>query len=128
MQLGAFSISLPVADVARSEAFYGDLGFERIAGDVAENWLILRNGSAVIGVFAGHIPAPMLTFNPGWAADGTAQAQFTDIREIQAHLRAAGHDIDSPTDPEAQGPASLTLRDPDGHMLLIDQHLPAPTP
>lgn len=127
MDLGAFSISLPVADVERSAVFYEALGFVRIGGDVAENWLILRNGAAVIGVFSGHIQDPMLTFNPGWGADGAGLAQFSDIRAIQAQLRAAGHEVAGPTDPDGQGPASITLRDPDGHAILIDQHVPAPT-
>ncbi|MEO0820129.1 MAG: VOC family protein [Pseudomonadota bacterium] len=122
MQLGAFSISLAVQDLARSAAFYETLGFRRIGGDAAQNWLILKNGDAVIGLFQGMFEGNVLTFNPGWTQDAAETDPFTDIREIQRDLKRAGIALASEADESTAGPASLTLTDPDGNRILIDQH------
>ena len=53
MNLGAFSTSLAVKDIAASHAFYKKLGFEQVLGDQTQNWLILRNGETTIGLFQG---------------------------------------------------------------------------
>ena len=127
MQLGAFSISLSVKDLAASVAFYGRLGFQPVGGGAEDGWLILRNGSCTLGLFQGMFEGNMLTFNPGWAADGAEVQHFDDIRAIQAQLRDAGLEIEQTTPDDGVGPGHISLVDPDGNRLFIDQHVPAPT-
>jgi lactoylglutathione lyase len=122
MDLGAFSVSLSVRDIVASRDFYEKLGFEPIGGNVDDNWLILRNGDHVIGLFQGMFEKNMLTFNPGWDQHCSETASFTDVREIQRALRERGVVLASEADETSQGPASLTLTDPDGNPILIDQH------
>jgi len=126
LPLGAFSISLSVKDLAASRAFYEKLGFQADGSEAAQNWLILRNGDHVIGLFEGMFPKNMLTFNPGWTQQATALPAFTDVREIQAKLRQAGLALTTEADPASTGPASLVLVDPDGNPILIDQHVAKP--
>ena len=123
MPLGNFSVSLKVARLDTSRAFYEALGFSAIAGDAAQHWLILRNGAAIIGLFEGHIASNMLTFNPGWSADGTPLSEFTDVRELQRRVKAAGITPASEADESTTGPASMLLVDPDGNAILFDQHV-----
>ncbi|HSL76013.1 MAG TPA: VOC family protein [Candidatus Limnocylindrales bacterium] len=122
MDLGAFSVSLAVKDLAASRAFYETLGFEAFHGDAAQGWLIMKNGNAVIGLFQGMFERNVLTFNPGW--DGSAQPvdPFTDVREIQRRLRDEGVSFDQEADESTSGPASLIITDPDGNPIFIDQH------
>jgi lactoylglutathione lyase len=122
MELGAFSVSLSVQDMAASKAFYADLGFVPFGGDEEQGWLILRNGAAVIGLFQGMFSGNMLTFNPGWDANAQPLAEFTDIRDIQRRLRAADVEFVQEADESTTGPASLVVTDPDGNVILIDQH------
>ena len=122
MQLGAFSVSLAVEDLAASRAFYEKLGFEVVGGDPAQNWLILRNGDHVIGLFQGMFDKNLLTFNPGWNQAGGNLESFTDIREIQRELKKRGIALISEADESTGGPANLMLSDPDGNQILIDQH------
>ncbi|MGP6086518.1 VOC family protein [Antarctobacter jejuensis] len=126
MELGAFSVSLSVKDLAASQAFYGKLGFEPVGGAAPEGWLILRNGSCTLGLFQGMFEGNMLTFNPGWTAGGDEALQFDDIRAIQARLRDAGVDIEKGTPEDGEGPGHISLVDPDGNRVFIDQHVPAP--
>lgn len=123
LELGAFSISLNVADLERSRQFYAALGFETTGGDPDHGYLILKNGEATIGIFSGVIDANILTFNPGLTSRMERIEQYTDVRQIQARLEEAGLHIDTPVDPEAgdSGPAWLTLADPDGNQIMIDQ-------
>ena len=123
MKLGAFSISLAVKDLAASRAFYEKLGFEQVHGDQTQNWLILRNGETTIGLFQGMFERNMLTFNPGWTSQAEPLAQFEDIRDIQRRLKASGLTLTSEADESTSGPASLTLVDPDGNPILLDQHV-----
>lgn len=123
MQLGAFSISLAVSDLAASRAFYEALGFVPFAGEADQGWLILRNGATVIGLFQGMFERNLLTFNPGWDQDARPLDTFTDIRELQARLKEKGLTLVSEADPAGQGPASFLLRDPDGNPVLVDQHV-----
>lgn len=125
-ELGAFSVSLAVRDLEASRAFYAVLGFAPVAGAPDKGWLILRNGDCTLGLFQGMFPKNMLTFNPGWRSEGEALTDFEDIRAIQARLQAAGIEIAQPTDPEGTGPASLTVMDPDGTPVFLDQHVPKP--
>jgi len=122
MELGAFSISLSVKDIHISKAFYKKLGFVSFGGDIEQNWLIMKNGETVIGLFQGMFEGNLLTFNPGWDQAAQYLESFMDIREIQAHLKAQGIPLLSETDVASSGPASLMLADPDGNLILIDQH------
>jgi lactoylglutathione lyase len=123
VDLGAFSISLAVKDIEASRAFYGKLGFEVFGGDAADNWLIMKNGSHAIGLFQGMFENNIMTFNPGWDSQANALESFTDIREIQRRLKAAGIELMSEADETTTGPASLFVTDPDGNQILIDQHV-----
>lgn len=123
MQLGAFSISLAVKDIAASAAFYGNLGFSSFGGDITQNWLILKNGETVIGLFQGMIEKNMLTFNPGWNQNAEAVNPFTDVRDLQRELKAKGTEFLSEADEQTAGPASFVVLDPDGNPVLVDQHV-----
>ena len=123
MQLGAFSVSLAVSDIAASRDFYTRLGFEVVGGDESQNWLILRNGGTTLGLFQGMFDKNALTFNPGWDAQANPLESFTDVREIQRALKAAGIALIEEADPTSTGPAHITLVDPDGNPVLIDQHV-----
>ena len=123
MQLGAFSISLAVKDIAASRAFYEKLGFTVFGGDQQQRWLILKSGTTLIGLFQGMFEKNMLTFNPGWDHAAQKLASFTDVRDIQKHLKAQGIDIKTAADETTSGPAHLVVVDPDGNPILIDQHV-----
>ena len=123
MELGAFSVSLAVKDLAASRAFYEKLGFAGFAGDPAQGWLILRNGTTVIGLFQGMLEKNILTFNPGWDQNAEPLAFFTDVRDVQASLDAQGIDIATRADPDGSGPAHIVLSDPDGNVVMLDQHV-----
>jgi len=123
MELGAFSISLTVSDLAASQAFYEKLGFTVTGGDAEQGWLILVNEPAVIGLFHGMFDGNVLTFNPGLVLGDEQPEEFTDVRQIQDALEAAGLELGERVDPEnGEGPAHITLTDPDGNPILIDQH------
>lgn len=122
MKLGAFSVSLSVKDLEVSKAFYEDLGFSVFAGDLAKNYLIMKNGNALIGLFQGMFEGNILTFNPGWDENAANLEEFNDVREIQRHLKARGAKISPEADETTTGPASFMLSDPDGNVLLFDQH------
>lgn len=126
MKLGAFSISLNVADLDRSRRFYEHLGFEVAGGDADENWLILRNGETVIGLFHGMFDHNILTFNPGLTQAAEQTDDFTDVRDVQAALRAAGIEIAVGTDADATGPGHIVLVDPDGNQIMVDQFFDRP--
>ncbi|UNK46199.1 VOC family protein [Arthrobacter sulfonylureivorans] len=123
MELGAFSVSLAVKDIAASAAFYKKLGFHDHGGDTAQNWLILKNGETVIGLFQGMFEKNALTFNPGWNQNAQALDSFTDARELQRNLKAAGVEFLSEADEASTGPASFMVLDPDGNPIIVDQHV-----
>ena len=123
MQLGNFSISLAVKDIAVSRAFYEKLGFSVWGGEQEKNWLILKNGSTVIGLFQGMFAQNILTFNPGWDSDANTLPSFTDVRQLQRDLKAQGVPLLSEADEAISGPASCMLVDPDGNQILLDQHV-----
>ncbi len=123
MDLGAFSVSLAVRDLQASRAFYEKLGFAVFAGDASRNWLILKNGGHVIGLFQGLFEKNILTFNPGWDSDAQAIDAFTDVRELQRRLRAEGVRFAQEADESTTGPASFIVLDPDGNPILVDQHV-----
>jgi catechol 2,3-dioxygenase-like lactoylglutathione lyase family enzyme len=123
MELGNFSVSLAVKDLEASRKFYEKLGFEHFAGIAAQNWLILKNGDHVIGLFQGMFEKNILTFNPGWDVNAQKLATFTDIRELQRQLKAQGVQFLQETDESPAGPASFMVMDPDGNTILFDQHV-----
>ncbi len=123
MKLGAFSISLSVKDIKASKQFYEKLGFTVFAGDIEKNYLIMKNGDALVGLFQGMFEKNILTFNPGWNADAEKLEDFDDVREIQEKLKESKVDLVKEADPNTSGPESITLIDPDGNPVLIDQHV-----
>ena len=123
MELGAFSISLSVKDIEASRAFYEKFGFKVFVGDAAQNWLILKNGSHVIGLFQGMFEKNMLTFNPGWDNNASKLGAFTDVRALQRRLKAQGVPLLTEADESSTGPASFMAIDPDGNPILVDQHV-----
>ena len=123
MELGAFSVSLAVKDIAASQRFYERLGFASFGGDASQGWLILKNGPHVIGLFHGMFENNVLTFNPGWDQDARPLASFTDVRALQRQLKAQGVTLISEADENTTGPASFMVADPDGNTILVDQHV-----
>jgi catechol 2,3-dioxygenase-like lactoylglutathione lyase family enzyme len=123
MELGAFSISLAVKDIEASRAFYEKLGFHIFGGDASQNWLIMKNGRHVIGLFQGMFEQNILTFNPGWDQETNTLDSFTDVRDLQRALKAQGLEILDEADEKSTGPASFVVVDPDGNPVLIDQHV-----
>ncbi len=123
MKLGAFSISLAVKDIQASKAFYEKLGFKELGGDISQNWLILKNGDHVIGLFQGMFENNILTFNPGWDQNAQPLDTFTDVRELQRQLKDQGIEFMSEADETTTGPASFVIVDPDGNPILVDQHV-----
>jgi catechol 2,3-dioxygenase-like lactoylglutathione lyase family enzyme len=123
--LGNFSVSLAVKDLAASRTFYEKLGFKVVGGN-GENWSILQNETAIIGLFQGMFDKNILTFNPGWDRNCGTLPEFTDVRDIQRTLQSRGLTLTTSADESSSGPASVTLSDPDGNQILIDQHVPKP--
>jgi catechol 2,3-dioxygenase-like lactoylglutathione lyase family enzyme len=122
MKLGILSISLTVKDIAKSKAFYEALGFSVLGGNIDQKWLILKNEKSVIGLFEGMFDKNILTFNPGWDENAQPVDPFDDVRTIQQQLKNAGIALTAEADPSSSGPAHITLTDPDGNQILIDQH------
>ncbi|MGB3261961.1 VOC family protein [Paenisporosarcina sp.] len=123
MKLGAFSVSLTVKDIHKSKAFYEDLGFQVLGGEITQNWLIMKNDGCVIGLFQGMFEKNILTFNPGWSQNAENLHSFTDIRDLQKQLKAKGMTMLTEADESTVGPASFTIEDPDGNPILVDQHV-----
>lgn len=123
MQLGAFSVSLAVKDIAASKAFYEKLGFQSVMGGEKQRFMIMRNGTTTIGLFQGMFDKNILTFNPGWDSDRNTPSDFVDIRDLQRTLQSRGITLTTTADVNTTGPASFTLSDPDGNMILFDQHV-----
>lgn len=122
MELGAFSISLKVKDIKKSVVFYEKLGFTYKGGNIDQNWIVLKNGNTLIGLFQGFIEENTLTFNPGWDQQAQNLPEFTDVREIQKKLKAKDVKLDREADEKTTGPEYIILKDPDGNPILIDQH------
>lgn len=122
MKTGAFSVSLNVKDITVSKTFYETLGFTVFAGSIEKKYLIMKNGNSLIGLFQGMFEGNILTFNPGWDENANNVEEFDDVREIQRHLKDSGIKLLSEADETTKGPASIMLSDPDGNMILFDQH------
>tara|TARA_R110002072_G_scaffold205281_2_gene363173 strand:- start:3325 stop:3696 length:372 start_codon:yes stop_codon:yes gene_type:complete len=123
MKLGAFSVSLSVKDLTVSKEFYEKLGFVQFAGEMEKNYLIMKNGDSLIGLFQGMFENNILTFNPGWDQNAGAVDPFDDVREIQKDIKSKGLELVSEADEASEGPASFVLMDPDGNAILVDQHV-----
>lgn len=123
MELGAFSISLSVKDIKISKLFYENLGFKIFGGDIEKNYLIMKNGSSLIGLFQGMFENNIITFNPGWDENAKKLESYTDVRTIQKNLKEKNIKLESEADYNTSGPASFVLIDPDGNSILIDQHV-----
>lgn len=122
MKLGAFSVSLNVKDIHKSKEFYEKLGFKDLGGDINQNWLIMKNGNTIIGLFQGMFEDNILTFNPGWNENAENVDPFTDVREIQKELKAKGIEFVRSADESTEGPEHFIIKDPDGNVILVDQH------
>ena len=122
MDLGNFSQSLAVKDVAASKDFYQKLGFEIFHDQSDHGWVIMKSPTAVIGLFQGMFEKNIMTFNPGWDSNGQNTDNFTDIREIQKKLKREGINIAQEVDENTSGPASFIVEDPDGNPIMFDQH------
>ena len=123
MELGVFSLSLAVKDIKTSLRFYKKLGFTVFGGEITENWLILKNGETIIGLFQGMFEKNSLTFNPGWDKDAQKLDKYTDIREIQQHLKDQDVEFIAEVEENTTGPANFIILDPDGNPILVDQHI-----
>ncbi len=123
MKLGAFSISLTVKELTVSKAFYENLGFTVFAGEMDKNYLIMKNGNALVGLFQGMFENNIMTFNPGWDESANALESFDDVRAIEDDLKSKNIKLDKETGGSTQGPESIVLTDPDGNVILIDQHV-----
>ena len=126
MELGNFSVSLTVKDIKASKAFYEKLDFKEVGGKLEENWIVLQNGNARIGLFQGMFDKNIMTFNPGWTKDKESLKDFQDVRELQRTLKARGITMAPEADETTEGPAHFMVTDPDGNPLLFDQHVPSP--
>jgi predicted lactoylglutathione lyase len=123
MKLGAFSVSLSVKDIKASKKFYENLGFSVFAGDIENNYLIMKNENSIVGLFQGMFENNILTFNPGWDENAKKLESFEDVREIQKELKSKGVKLETEADENSSGPASFVLMDPDGNAILFDQHV-----
>ena len=123
MKLGAFSISLSVKNINASQAFYESLGFKVFAGGLEKNYLIMKNENALVGLFQGMFEGNLLTFNPGWDENAATVGEFDDVRDIQRQMKGKEIALMSEADESTSGPASLMVLDPDGNIILIDQHV-----
>lgn len=123
MKLGAFSVSLSVKDIQASKQFYENLGFTVFAGSLEKNYLIMKNGNSLIGLFQGMFPNNILTFNPGWDESANLLESFDDVRTIQKQLKSKGIKLENEADETTSGPASFMVIDPDGNAVLFDQHV-----
>ncbi|WP_075343841.1 VOC family protein [Tenacibaculum agarivorans] len=123
MKLGAFSISLAVKSLEKSKEFYETLGFSVFAGQLEKNYLIMKNGNALIGLFQGMFENNILTFNPGWDENASKLEEFDDVRDIQKHLKSNQIKLEKEADESSNGPESIVFFDPDGNSILIDQHI-----
>ena len=126
IRLGKFSVSLAVKDIAKSREFYEKLGFKVAGGEQSQNWLVLQNETATIGLFQGMFSKNMLTFVPGWDRNNKPLPDFDDVRDIQKTLKSRGLVLELEADEASTGPASLMVVDPDGNPILVDQYVPRP--
>ncbi len=123
MKLGAFSVSLSVQDLKKSKEFYENMGFSAFGGDMNSNYLIMKNGDAIIGLFQGMFEGNILTFNPGWDSNAQKLENYDDIREIRKQLKDKDIKFENESIENSAGPGSFVILDPDGNVILVDQHV-----
>ncbi len=123
MKLGTFSNSLAVKDLQASKEFYKKLGFTTFHGVEEQGWLIMKNESCVIGLFQGMFEDNIMTFNPGWNGNAEPLEAYTDVRDIQKKLLDSGVKLETQIEPNTTGPANFVVKDPDGNVILFDQHI-----
>jgi len=121
LELGTFSVSLAVKNLEASKKFYEKFGFTAFAGDASKNWVIMKNGDHIVGLFQGMFEKNILTFNPGWDSNAQKLTSFTDVRELQRQLKAQGVQLLTEADESTSGPASIVAMDPDGNQILLDR-------
>ncbi len=126
LRLGNFSVSLVVKDLSASRAFYQKLGFQPFGNFASKSMVILQNETATIGLFQAGLDKNAMTFNPGWDRSAKTLSEFDDVRDIQKVLKSRGIALTTEADQVSTGPAFVTLVDPDGNQILIDQHVPRP--
>lgn len=126
MDLGNFSVSLAVKDIKASLAFYEKLDFKQVGGKLEQNWVVLQNGNAKIGLFQGMFDKNIMTFNPGWTQDKQTMKDFQDVRELQRILKLRGVKPTLEANETTEGPAHFMVTDPDGNTILFDQHVASP--
>jgi lactoylglutathione lyase len=119
--LGNFSVGLSVKNFAKSREFYEKLGFCVIRGDNTR-WAIMQNASATIGIYEGVIEKNILTFTQGWDGNGQDVDPFEDLRSVQRELKSRGIEFEIQAPMDSQGPTCATFRDPDGNLIVLDQH------
>lgn len=124
VQLGNFSVSLVVKDISASREFYEKLGFKVVAGAEKQKYLVMQNATSTIGLHQGRLEKNSLTFNPGWDRNAQTLPSYQDVRDIQRELKLRGLNPTVAVDESTTGPAFMTLIDPDGNPILIDQHVP----
>jgi predicted enzyme related to lactoylglutathione lyase len=112
-----------VSNIEASKVFYQKLGFEIAGGDQSQNWLVLKNGDHKIGLFQGMFEANIITFNPGWDQNRNTLESFSDDRELLRDFEAQGSNIVQKSISSEHGPSSFSIEDPDGNLILIDQHV-----
>lgn len=115
MDLGRFYVALAVKDIKKSLEFYQKLGFSIYegVGGIEQKWLIIEHHGVTLGLYEGMFEDNVLTFNP--------QAP-SEIRDIQKTLKKNGLELTKEADESTTGPEHITLIDPDGNPILIDQH------
>ncbi|MDP4843879.1 MAG: VOC family protein [Salibacteraceae bacterium] len=123
MKSGALLLTLFLNDISKSRSFYQNIGFEKFAGGMEINYLIVKNGNALIGFLQGVFENNILTFNPGWDENVNTLPEFDDVRAIQNDLKEKGVELTNEMDENGNGHGSIVFSDPDGNVILIDQHI-----
>ena len=123
MDLGAFSVCLAVKDIHASKGFYEKLGFTQRSGDISQNWIVLKNGNVVIGLFQGMFDENIMTFSPGWDQDAKELKEYVDVRDIQKEFKKRGVRLSREANEETSGPDHFILEDPDGNKIMFDQYV-----
>ena len=123
MDLGAFSVCLAVKDIHASKEFYEKLGFTQRSGDISQNWIVLKNGNVVIGLFQGMFDENIMTFSPGWDQDAKELKEYVDVRDIQKEFKKKGVRLSREANEETSGPEHFILEDPDGNKIMFDQYV-----
>lgn len=106
--LGEFELSLKVSDLVRSMDFYHKLGFERVDGEPAKGWVVLRCGDLRLGLYQGHLEANLMSFLGG------------NVKSIAHGLKAKNVEMLSDAMQEKDGSMGAKLVDPDGNIIYFN--------